>query len=303
VSLPYLHSADLILGINVAYGGVIGLFARWAFGVPYATFAYAYEFLRFQRWNAARSLLLRVYGKSLVTVAISGFTRDRLTEFGAKPEKIEVIEPGAPAAREFAQEEMDAFRARFTLNGCRVILGVGRFVARKGHVTLVNAMPKILERIPNALLVLVGTGPCLSAAVNRAHALGIRENVLFPGILSEDEVSLLYRNCEVFALPTGDDGRGGVEGFGLVFTEANAYGKPVVAGRSGGVSDAVIDGETGVLVDPDQPDETAGAILSLMESPERARLLGENGRRRVETELNWSRFTERFLKAVEARSR
>jgi phosphatidyl-myo-inositol dimannoside synthase len=150
-------------------------------------------------------------------------------------------------------------------------------------------------------LVLVGEGHCLPDAVREANKLGVRENVVFPGTVSDDELAGLYQSCEVFALPTGHGGAGQVEGFGLVFTEANAYGKPVVAGRSGGVVDAVLEGETGLIVEPDQPEALADAILSLLDDPARGRELGENGRRRVETELNWKRFTEKLLKMVGAR--
>jgi phosphatidylinositol alpha-1,6-mannosyltransferase len=216
-------------------------------------------------------------------------------------DRIEVIHPGAPPARTISSEDVADVKRRFAIEGSRVILGVGRFVPRKGHVTLVRAMPRIIERIPGAALVLVGEGPRPYDAVYEANNLGMRGNVFFPASVSDDDLAALYQACEVFALPTGDDGGAQVEGFGLVFAEAGAYGKPVVAGRSGGVMDAVLDGETGLIVEPDQPDGLADAILSLMENPARAQELGENGRRRVETELNWTRFTERLLQIVEAR--
>lgn len=299
---PRVRETDLILGINVSYGGVIGLWARKRHGKPYVAFGYAYEFLKFRHHPVLGGLLRRVYKKARVVVAISKFTRDNLLTFGAPVEKIEVIHPGAPPIRTHSPEEIARFKQHFALDGSRVILSIGRFVPRKGHTALVRAMPLILKEIPNAVLVLVGKGPHFYDVVGEAHALAVRESVLFPGILSEEDIAMLYQACEVFALPTGDDGRGQVEGFGLVFVEANAYGKPVVAGRSGGVADAVLDGETGLIVEPDQPEALAEAILSLMREPARAQEMGVNGRRRVGTELNWARFTERLLEAVEAHS-
>lgn len=297
---PRVADADLILGINASYGGIIGLLARRRYGTPYAAFGYAYEFLKFRHRPAPAGILRRVYAQARVVIAISGFTRENLLTFGAPPHKIEVILPGAPPIRTFLPEEIAELKRRYTIDGQRVILGAGRFVPRKGHLTLLRSMPRILETIPDALLVLVGKGSHFHEAVMEAHALGIRERVLFPGILSEDDMAKMFQSCEVFALPTGDDGRGQVEGFGLVFVEANAYGKPAVAGRSGGVADAVADGETGIIVEPDQPEALASAILSLLHDPARAREMGANGRRRVETELNWERFTERLLDAIEA---
>lgn len=295
---PEVKRADLILGVNVAYGGVIGGLARRRHGTPYVTFGYAYEFLKFRRNPLFAALLRRAYARSTAVVAISHFTRQGLESFGVPPERIRVIFPGAPPARDFAQDELAAIRHKFVLDSDRVILGVGRFIPRKGHITLVRAMPRILERCPDASLVLVGQGPALYEAVQTARALGVRERVLFPGRLSDDEIAALYATCEVFALPTGEDAKGQVEGFGLVFAEANAYGKPVVAGRSGGVVDAVLDGETGLLVEPGNPDAAADAIGSLLADRELARRLGENGKRRVESELNWTVFTQRLLEAA-----
>jgi len=299
-SLRYLPRTDLVLGINIAYGGVIGRIGRALFGKPYVTFAYAYEFLKF-RWNPpARWLLRHVYRRAQRTVAISAFTRDRLIEFGVKDSAIDLILPGAPEASPVDDNALQALKERYVLNGHRIVLGVGRFVARKGHTTLVEALPKILESHPDTVLVLVGQGPRMSATTQVAGGLGVRNNLRLPGRIDDDELAALYTLCDCFALPTGADKRGQVEGFGLVFSEAHAYGKPVVAGRSGGVVDAVLDGETGLLVAPEDPDALADAILSILDNPDRARAMGEAGKRRVEQELNWTRFTQRLLDAVEA---
>jgi len=296
---PQVARTDLILGINVAYGGVIGRLARKRHGTPYVTFGYGYEFLKFRGKPLFAGLIRKAYAGSTAVVAISRYTREGLVSFGVPAERIRVIRPGAAPAQDFSDDELAAVRHKFVLDADRIILGVGRFVPRKGHVTLVRAMPRILERCPDASLVLVGRGPALSEAVQTAGALGVRERVLFPGRVSDRDLAALYAACEVFALPTGEGARGQIEGFGLVFAEANAYGKPVVAGRSGGVVDAVEDVVTGLLVEPEDPDAAADAIGSLLEDRELARRLGENGRRRVAEELNWTAFTEGLLEAVQ----
>ena len=298
---PRLRKADLVLAINIAYGGLIGRLATRVHGTPYAAFAYAYEFLKFRQRSVLGSLLCSVYARARAVVAISAFTRDNLVAFGVDPARIETIHPGAPPARILSEEELRELRYKYVLDSDRVVLAVGRFIPRKGHVTLLRAFPRILEQFPDTKLVLVGQGPCVRDAAYAAHDLGIRDRVLLPGRVSDDDLAGLYQTCDVFALPTGQDGKGQVEGFGLVFAEAHAYGKSVVAGRSGGVVDAVIDRETGLIVEPDQPEAVADAVIRLMGDPELARQLGENGRRRVETELNWQRFTERLLEAIEVR--
>lgn len=302
-SWPHVAWADVVLGINVASSGLIGYFGLRRRRTPYITFAYAYEFLKFKKNPLASALLRAIYKHAALTVAISTYTRDRLVEFDVPADGIRVIYPGAPAALPISADDIETVKHKFVLDTPHVILGVGRFIPRKGHITLVRAMPAVLKRHPDAVLVLVGRGPRLYETVKEANMLGVRNSVLFPGVVSDTDLAGLYAACEVFALPTGADANGQVEGFGLVFTEAHAYGKPVVAGRSGGVVDAVIDGETGLIVEPDDPDALAAAILSLMDNEPLRSRLGAQGKERVERELNWGVFTESVLSAFQERRR
>jgi len=142
----------------------------------------------------------------------------------------------------------------------------------------------------------------MSDITRRAQELGIRDRIRLPGRLPDEEVTAFYELCTLFALPTGQDSQGQVEGFGLVFSEAHAHAKPVVAGRSGGVVDAVLDGETGLLITPDDPNALSEAILQILDDPDLAKHLGEAGKHRVETELNWETFTRSLVRQIEGKS-
>jgi len=299
---PQTRATELILGINIAYGGVIGWMGRLRWGLPYVAFGYAYEFLKFPAWSPPAALLRAAYRRARVVVAISGFTRDALLRFGVTPERIETIFPGAPAARAVQPHEIQQLKQRLSLNGHRVILSAGRMMPRKGHATLVRALPRVLERHPETVLVCAGRGPAQHDVERAVRELSLQDHVRLPGKVSDDDLAALYAMCDVFALPAGEGARGQVEGFGLVYAEAGAYGKPVVAGRSGGTVDAVRDGETGLLVAPEDPEASAGAILRLLDDAELSRRMGDAGRERVATELNWATFTRRMMDAVERRA-
>lgn len=297
---PLVKDTDLILAINIAYGGVLGRIARRVHGTRYAVFAYAYEFLKFRRVPVLHGLLRGLYRRAETTVAISRFTQRNLVEFGVPAERVATIFPGANPVTPVDETRVAAVRQRFELGDAHLILAVGRFIPRKGHLKLVAALPEVLERCPNTHLVMVGRGPCLEECLAKARALEIEGQVHCPGYLDEEILAALYQSCDVFALPTGEDHRGQVEGFGLVFSEAHAHGKPVVAGRSGGVNDAVLEGETGFLVDPHDPHALGDALAKVLCDPKLARRMGEAGRRRVEDELNWRVFTERVMTSVQA---
>jgi phosphatidylinositol alpha-1,6-mannosyltransferase len=292
------RSADLILGINVSHGGVIGWIAR----CPYVTFAYAYEFLRFKRSPLFAGLLRRIYARSRLVVAISQFTKDALLDFGVAADTVAIIHPGAPEALAIDDERLRAVRQKYALGDKRIVLAVGRFIRRKGHTVLVHALPRILEAEPDVVLVLVGRGPLMSAVGRVAMTLGVRKNIRLPGFVPDEDLAALYSACELFALPVGEDAKGQVEGFGLVFSEAHAYGKPVVAGRSGGVVDAVLDGETGFVVPPRDVEALANAIIEILRDSKKAARMGEAGRARVQSELNWKEFTRRLMDAVDERA-
>lgn len=295
VAAPYIDAADCVVAINVAYGGVLARRSR----KPYVVFAYGYEFLKFRRNWPIRRLLLRVYNDACRIVAISSFTRTALIDFGVAAEKIDVILPGAPTVSG-VQNRLEPTQTGPHNGTGPIILAVGRFVPRKGHETLIRALPRVLDTFPDATLVLVGRGPRLHHAQALVHDLGMADRVQFLSNISEQALAEQYRKCDVFALPAGEEPGGQVEGFGLVYVEANAYGKPVVAGRSGGTTDAVLHEETGLIVEPNDPDAVADALLRILSNPEFGRKLGENGLKRVQTELNWTCFTARLAEILEA---
>lgn len=292
---PLLKECDLIIGINVAYAGVLARFSN----VPYVMLAYGYEFLKFQHTPIVSGLFRSIYAHAAGCIAISNYTRSALQHFGVNPASITVAHPGTAPAQDVDPRHIQGLRNEFDIGDGPIILAVGRFIPRKGHEVLIQAMPHILENVPTAQLVLVGRGPTRDDCIARIKSANIEANVHCPGYLDDVALAALYAHCSVFALPTSEEEGGQVEGFGLVFTEAHAYAKPVVAGRSGGVSDAVLHEETGLLVNGENAVAVGDAILRILQNPAFARELGEAGRKRVEEELNWERFTAAILGCVD----
>jgi phosphatidylinositol alpha-1,6-mannosyltransferase len=133
----------------------------------------------------------------------------------------------------------------------------------------------------------VGAGPDDARLRDLGRSLGVADRVRFLGRLTKAELADEYRNCTVFVLPARRTADGQLEGYGLVYFEAAAWGRPVIAGRSGGEIDAVVDGQTGLLVDGASVDEIAHAVECLLGDPSRLAALGAAGRQRVERTHNW----------------
>jgi phosphatidyl-myo-inositol dimannoside synthase len=262
---------------------------RALLGVPYVAMAYAYE-IRAPRMRTIAGVALR--GARRV-VTISEFSRRAVEAHGVAAPAITVIHPGPVV--DGAGTAMGG-RA----GDRRTVLSVGRLVdAYKGHDMVIRALPLVLAKRPNAEYVIVGDGPLRPYLVRLAESVGVATAVRFVGEADDDAVDAWYRACDVFVLAARDSPvSGGAEGYGLVFVEAGLRGKPVVGGRSGGVPDAVIDGETGLLVDPTDPADIAEAITRLLSDPELADRLGRGGHRRASEDLSWLSYTERFSRVL-----
>jgi glycosyltransferase involved in cell wall biosynthesis len=177
----------------------------------------------------------------------------------------------------------------------RVILTVGRWLANeryKGMDTLITALPRLLTRWPELQLVAVGDGDDRVWLEELAEKNGVNRHVHFLSGLSFQELSACYEACEMFALPS----RG--EGFGLVYLEAMARGKPVIGGAHGGAPEVIEDGVTGYLVPHGDAAQLATSIETLLSDPALAQKMGGRGRQRVEREFRFSVFAKALKKIL-----
>jgi phosphatidylinositol alpha-1,6-mannosyltransferase len=160
---------------------------------------------------------------------------------------------------------------------------------------LIRALPAIRQRIDGAALVIVGGGPYRTTLHQLAHQFGVAEHVVFTDGVPGDELPAHHAMADVFAMPCRTRGAGlDVEGLGIVYLEASASGVPVVAGRSGGAPESVIDGETGLVVDGGDVGAIAVAVGDLLADPDRATQMGAAGRRWVVENWQWHTKAQRL---------
>ncbi len=230
-------------------------------------------------------------------LTVSYWNLPRLEEVGLNSGRVHVIHNG------FDLREADAYLrrrdpGRFSRldaafpEGSPVIFSVARLVPHKRIDRLIEIMPSVLAAVPGARLVIAGTGDEEERLREMIAESPASDSITMLGMVSPDEKFECYARSDVFALATD------YEGFGLIFLEANAFGKPVVATRVGGVPEAVEHGVCGLLVEPGDSQALADAIIRLLSNSEEARRLGECGRRRVETEFTWHHSAEKLLTIV-----
>jgi len=288
--------------------------ARWVYErlrVPYSLFLYGADLLSEQhkiRHSAIKRRMARaIFGGAATLIAISNWTRDLalgvLGELGldGHGQRLRVVHPGTDPTHFRPGVDPRAVRERFGLpdGGTRWLVTVARLQRHKGMDTVIQALPAILARAPDVRYAVAGAGPDRERLEKLTHKLGLADRVRFLGGVTDEDLPALYNLASVYVGASRRSERLGVEGFGIALVEASACGLPVVAGNSGGIPDAVRDGETGFLVPPEDPAAFAEAISRVLADASLAQRMGDSGRRAVETHFNWDRAV-RDLRAIEA---
>jgi phosphatidylinositol alpha-1,6-mannosyltransferase len=264
-----------------------GLAAR---GTPYLSAAHGFEYWLSIAPGAHALMRLATARAARVPVMCSAFIARVVRTAVPEGVPVSVMYPGADTEAFRPDLPVEDLRERHGLGNRRVVVCVSRLVARKGQDVLIRGMASIRRRVPDATLVVVGGGPYRTALERMAQELAPPGSVVFTGQVSEEDLPRYYRLGDVFAMPCRDRlGGFEVEGWGNVFIEAAACGRPVVVGDSGGAREALVDGETGILVRGNRVREVADAVAGLLADPARAEAMGRAGRARVERDHTWPR--------------
>jgi glycosyltransferase involved in cell wall biosynthesis len=224
-------------------------------------------------WDLKPGAVWRALRAATAIAAVSTFTRDKMSSALQLPKDAIAILPNTFDPEEFYPDTRKPhfLLARYGLRATQpVILTISRLASAeryKGYDQILRALPKVRERFPDVRYVLGGRGPDRGRIESLVRELGLTENVTFAGYVRDYELRSHYNLCDVFAMPSKG------EGFGIVFLEAMACGKPVVAGNKDGSVDAVLNGQIGALVDPDSVDEIALTLRQILAREHTQKLL------------------------------
>lgn len=251
----------------------------WWAKVPPFSFA-----IRFMSRNIDAITYLGEYTKSEISKA---FSKTEVT-------KLVQIAPGIDVEH-FVPTDSSKLRAELGLADKSVIISVGRLVHRKGQDKLIAALPAIKVEVPNVHLVLIGVGPHQDYLEKLASKLNVSDCITFIGRINYAELPTYICLGDIFAMPSRSRFFGlEVEGLGIVYLEASACGLPVVGGKSGGAPDAVLIGETGLVVDGTKPAEIASACIELLNNPELCALMGAAGRAWIIENWRWDIWATKY---------
>ncbi len=268
--------------------GLLALGLRRLTGIPYLCYAHGEELTLARTSRDLGSLTRWVLKGASTIVANSRFTERLLVEDWAVPRsKVVVLHPGVDTNR-FQPAQPDHERRRqLGWEGRRVILTVGALQKRKGQDMLIRALPAILGTHPRALYAVAGEGWEFDDLQALVKTTKTDAAVQFLGMPSDEDLVACLQQCDVFALPNRQVGWD-VEGFGIALLEAQACGRPVIAGQSGGAPETLVAGVTGEAIDCSTADSIARAVTALLGDEDRRQRMGHAGRDWVVSQFDWS---------------
>jgi phosphatidylinositol alpha-1,6-mannosyltransferase len=299
------EKADYLLVGQILPLGTVALIASWLHSWPYGVFLHGMD-LSLALKSARKRLLARlILGRARHIICANSYVEEKLLERwpGLSGKTILVnpgVEGGAPVPDPYYLEEM---KEKYRLAGKTVLLSLGRLVKRKGVDRTIEALAIHIPEAERENLVyfIAGAGP-REEYLKQLVPPALSRQIVFLGEISEDEKWAWLHLADIFIMPSRNIA-GDFEGFGIVYLEAALCGKPVIAGNAGGVRDAVKDGQTGLLVDPEKSDEIAAAIRRLAADSELRLRLGQEGQARAKREFNWEKQAAALVDALQEEKR
>lgn len=243
-------------------------------------------------------LMMRAHSVIDLMLANSRYTQNVAKDY-IDPAKIRIINPGVDIS-EFAQapELGRAWREKHGYQNRQIVMTLGRLDGRKNHQAVLEAVGQLASRYPDLLYILAGEGGKKESLQKRAAELNLQDRVIFTGSIDGQLKLALYGGCDVFAMPAIRDGTD-VEGFGMVFLEAGACGKPVIAGIEGGQPDAVSHEQTGLLVDGTNQQQVTDALDRLLADASLRQRLGDQGQAWAQR-FDWPQIVNRTVQVINA---
>jgi phosphatidylinositol alpha-1,6-mannosyltransferase len=254
--------------------------------IPVVIYAHGEEITTWRQPGKFRAMRF-VYRHANKVVANSEFTREQLLGLGVSPECIVIINPGVDTQRFKPGLMCTDLKDKIGLTaGEKLILSVGRLSRRKGFDTVIRSLSYLAQRGLDVHYALIGVGEDREYLADLARECGVSDRVHMLGHVAPDDLPRWYNAADVFAMPNREI-NGDTEGFGMVFLEAAACGKPVVAGKSGGTAAAVEHEVTGLRVDGNSQSQVSEGLGRLLSDSAFAIKLGMNGCARVQERFSW----------------
>ncbi|MGI8770891.1 MAG: glycosyltransferase family 4 protein [Acidobacteriaceae bacterium] len=256
-------------------------------GRPYLVYVHGDEISQTNQRRYQPRVRDAIYRNAAALIAANPYALAQLRDLLGSTDRCHLLTPGVDFRYFYAGSPTASLCERFGSARRPVLLTAARLVKKKGHASLLRALVRVVEEFPTLLYLVAGDGPERQRLEASVQALALQNHVVFLGDVPHEALGEYYRFADMFVMPNRIDQGGDVESFGMVFIEANACGKPVIGGRSGGTSAAVAEGTTGLLCQPNDDRNITATMLQLLRDPELMRRMGAAGAERARKDFCW----------------
>lgn len=287
--LVNVEKIDMLYVNHVLPVGYVAYLIKKFKKIPFTLFLHGTDIQMALNQKNKHANFIKICREADAVVVNSEFLKNKLLSIVENLGNVRVLYP-CPGDNFFDKKvdesEIDLLGSKLALGGKKIIVTVSRMAEGKGYPHLIRLLPEILKKIPNLVWLVIGDGPKYAEIVRMVQKHNLQNVVRFLGNVAPNELYKYYRLADLFVLLTHKD-ENHEEGWGTVFLEAAACGLPVVAGKVGGVEEAIVDGETGLLVDVHHEQSVVSAITGLLNDKELLEEYGRNGKSRVEKNFRW----------------
>jgi len=300
ILLHIRYKFDIIHCGQVLSSGITGWTMKKLFKIPYVIYVYGSETYRF----GDKPLLLKSIKSFLknadMIIPNSRFTMEEFIGIGIPEEKFDIITPGVDTSRFYPTEKKPDLIKQYDLEDKYILLTVARLDERKGHDFVIRAVADLKNDFPNIVYLIVGKGREEQNLRSLVAEMGVEDQVIFCGYASDEDLPKYYNLSDTFILLNRQSTdnkqlRGDYEGFGIVFLEASACAKPVIAGNFGGIADAIEDGKSGYIIDGTDLKAITNTIRLLIENDAKRDTIGQYGLQRVRNSFDWKTISRKVL--------
>ena len=292
LGLALSHRFEAVHAGRVLPEGFVAWLVSRIIRKPLVIYAHGEEITTWREPNKFK-LMRFTYRHAEVVIANSEFTRQALLDIGVAEERIQLINPGVDIERYQPGLTTTDLREQIGISESQpLILSVGRLSRRKGFDRVVGSLAALMADGLDVHYALIGIGEDREYLEDLAAQHDVADRIHFLGHVSMDDLPRWYNACDLFTMPNREI-NGDTEGFGMVFIEASACGKPVVAGQAGGTGSSVVDELTGIRVDGESPAAVQAALHKMLTDKTLAQRLGDQGRQYVTDNFSWDLIAQK----------
>jgi len=265
--------------------GTCAFLIKKIFNTPYVVSLHGLDIKRALQDKRKRFLTLKILQNASLVTTNSEYTLNEFKKTGLKTPTVVIYPCGHVLASQnpvATTAEINTLKAKLDIADKKIILTVGRLTERKGQDMVIMALPEVIQAKLDVVYLLIGRGSEKERLKELAKQFDVENRVIFLSNIDDEDLPLYYKTSDLFITTSRIIKEDDVEGFGMVYLEANSFGLPVIAAPTGGVAEAVIDNLNGLMCDPLNPQDIAVKIITLLSDKNLAAKLGELGRERVE---------------------